>query len=133
MFNSKLYKNHYPFRKSSDVLKMQEEEKECLIGYIKKYPAGAVEEIHKAWKYGCDVEGFPKPKGTFLSSNRKLPEIWEEFERRGNELIEKIKKKEKLNEKDLYDLNLILYSRKYNNFLSFFLFPTPGRFIGGKE
>lgn len=119
MFYSKLYKEHFPFKSPSDLLSLDEEERALLIKYIKSYPVRKVEAIHKAWKYGCKVEGYPRPKGTFLAGNKKLGDIVVDLREMGEELIDKINKEELVTGEDLYNINCILGSNQFCSVFSF--------------
>ena len=122
MFVSKLYKEHFPFKSSSEILSLNEEERALLIKYIKRYPARKVEAIHKAWKYGCKVEGYPRPKGTFIAADKKLGDIIVELREMCEELIDKINKEELVTGEDIYNINRILGSNQFCSVLSFLNF-----------
>lgn len=119
MFYSKLYKEHYPFKSPSDILSLNEEERALLIKYIKRYPARKVEAIHKAWKFGYKVEGYPRPKGTFIACDNKLGDIVVELREICDGLITKTNNAETLTDHDIDNLNIILGSNQFCSVLSF--------------
>lgn len=119
MFYSKLYKEHFPFKSSSEILSLNEEERSLLIKYIKRYPVRKVEAIHRAWKYGRKVEGYPRPKRTVIAGNKRLGDIGVELREMGEELIDKINKEELVTGEDIYNINRILGSNQFCSVLSF--------------
>ena len=125
MFYSKLYKEHYPFKSPSDLLSLNEEERALLMKYIKRYPPRAVEALLRARKYGIKVEGYPSSKWNTLLPSLGLSDIMVDLREMCEELMDKINKNELVTEKDLDNINLVLYSNKYCRLLSHFIFSTP--------
>lgn len=131
MIYSKLYKMCYPFKSCSDIYALGQEEKRCLIDYIKHYPGHISDKLLKTRRYGGKIEGWEPPKGWRASLKSSvlpstgLVDVLVELQENCNDLISRIEKRQPLTDGDLTNINRILYANKYCWPLSWFLVPTP--------
>lgn len=112
LIHSSLFRRCYPFTQSTDILLLEEKDREKLSKYIRQFPARA-----RNWNMTLVIE---TSKGRYPHKPYFFGDL-NALKRDCEELSNKVKNRRGLTNQEIKLVNRILYANKYNCLLSPFV------------